>query len=201
MFKVLVGAALVWAGLAGSPSSAVGTQGPPQPQVERLEHLLSLVRDRLWVESDGFWHQGEYRRCIAAMQLIAEIDPHDVEAFSSAAWLLWNVGDEDAAVAYYRKGISLNPDKYDLYYDLGMHYFTLHRYADAVEALEPGLQLGPPAIYWKLLAHCYEHTGRFEDALLAWKRVKELAPDDPVVDRMLEAAREKAKQIPVDSGR
>jgi len=176
-------AAAIWSGGALAQSSAVE---PPGEVEERVGCILGLVRDGLWGESDRFWHEGEYRRCIALARMITEIDPQDTEAFSTGAWLLWNVGEGEEAIAFYKKGISANPSDPDLYFDLGMHYYNLGRYVDAIAVMEAGAALNPPPIKLRLLAHAYERAGRREDSIRTWERMKALTPDDPVVDRNLE---------------
>lgn len=198
-FLILFTAAIIGAATS-SVSVAAEIQQPPREVIEKVGNILGLLCDQLWAANDEFWHKGEIKRCIVTMQVITEIDPQDTEAFTDMAWLLSGEGNNDAAKATYEKAISLNPKAVDLYFDFGMHYFGLKQYDDAIKILESALPLTPSALHWKLLAHAYEHAGRYDDSVKMWLHVKEMTPDDPAVGinlpRVQELAVKSANQKP-----
>lgn len=162
---------------------------------ERVGDLLGRIADHLWIHNDEFWHQGEYRWCIAMLGVITELDPHDTEAFGNRGWLLWNIGENDTAEAVLKKGISLNPKSHELYYDLGMHYYKLQRYDDAIRTLKTAQPLGLPDVGWKLLAHSYERSGRLDECIAVWEELEKMGTGDPSVEFNLSRLRNKAAEV------
>jgi tetratricopeptide (TPR) repeat protein len=90
--------------------------------------------------ADEYWHEGHHYKTMALMFVLIEYDPRDVENISSLAWLLDGYGETARAIQVYQRGIRLNPNRYDLYYDLGFAYFNKRQYAQALPYLEKAVQ-------------------------------------------------------------
>lgn len=167
----------------------VGSEIPPD-SLEKLGGVFESVRDQLWQENDRFWHEGDFERCIAALRLITEIDPHDTEAFSNASWLMWNEGRNDEAETFLHKGLALNRDVDDLYFELGFFYYNARRFSEAIECLENAAAFDTHWRTWHLLAHAYEHAGCAPEAFRIWLMMSAQYPNSPVpgiqIDRMLQ---------------
>ncbi|MGC8861465.1 MAG: tetratricopeptide repeat protein [Armatimonadota bacterium] len=158
---------------------------PAQPQIpaqslEKLQDLFGMLRDRLWVIDDVFWHQGQFERCIATLRLIVAMDPYETEAYSNAAWLMQNQLRDDEAEAFLMEGLRNNPDVYDMYWELGYFYYMHERFAESIQNLEKAVQFEVPAFAWHLLAHAHEHAGDPGTALSIWFRQEADEPDNPV---------------------
>ena len=189
-------AAAVGLWLAAAPAFGADERAqPPKEVIERVGDLLGRITDELWIHNDEFWHQGEYRWCIAILGVITELDPHDTEAFGNRGWLLWNIGENDTAEAVLKKGISLNPNSYELFYDLGMHYYKLQRYDDAIHTLKTAQPLGLPDVGWKLLAHSYERSNRLDECIAVWEELEKMETGDPAVEFNLSRLRDKAADV------
>lgn len=176
--------------LAAGSCSASGTpEHPPREVLERLGEVFAVTRDTLWELNDVFWHRGDYERCIANTRLIAEIDPRDVEAYESGAWLMQNQFRDDEAEAFLRKGLRLNPDVYDLYFALGYFLYMHLRYEESLQYLETAASFEAPFFVWHQLAHAYEHAGLTGESLNIWLQREFMDPEFLVpaaqVDRIL----------------
>jgi len=155
----------------------------PSDSHEKLGVVFGGVRDRLWEVNDRFWHEGDFERCIATLRLITEIDPYDTEAFSNGSWLMWNEGRNDQAEAFLLKGLTVNRNVNNLYFDLGYFYYNAERFPEAVDCLETAIAIKSEIRLWHLLAHANEHAGNPTEALNIWLLMEAYEPD-PVVPRM-----------------
>ncbi len=70
-------------------------------------------------------------------------DPQDVGSLASLGALYGQHGDYADAVEPFRRAAELEPDSYELQYDLGLTYFRLKRYAEARAPLEKAAELRP----------------------------------------------------------
>lgn len=160
----------------------------PTSSLDKLQDILAMVRDRLWEVDDIFWHRGEYARCVAALKLIAAIDPQDTEAYASAAWLLENALMEDAhkAERLLLDGLEHNRGVYDLYWELGFFYYIHARFEEAIDCLERAVAFDVPEYVWHFLAHAYEHAGDIGAALSIWFQQEAAEIDNPVPEIQIE---------------
>ncbi|MDH7601020.1 MAG: hypothetical protein QHI38_02625 [Armatimonadota bacterium] len=154
----------------------------PVSSLEKLQDILAMVRDKLWLTDDVFWHRGEYARCVAVLRLIASIDPRDTEAYANAAWLMENalMQSADSAERVLLDGLASNRDVYDLYWELGFFYYIHARFEEAVACLEKAVAFDVPEFVWHFLAHAYEHCGDIGSALAIWFQQEAAEPDNPV---------------------
>jgi len=183
-------------------SNGFAQQIPPE-SLDKLQDTFSLLRDNLWEQNDNFWHRGEYKRCIAMCRLITQIDPHEVEAYDDAAWLMQNDFKDDEAEIFLLEGLKNNRDRYDLYFDLGYFCYMHERFDEAVNYLEEASYFDPPAFAKHLLAHAYELAGRYDDAFSIWIEAEALDPSDQVpsnqITRMMNGG--PASNLPHDAAR
>lgn len=162
-------------------ASSCALAGEPAPETQaRLDEISQLTSGYLWQLDDYYWHQGQYERCIAILRMIAEVDPHDTEAYSSGAWLLQNQLRDDEAEVLLLRGLELNPDVYDLYYDLGLFYYMHERFDEAIPYIESAVRYPVHKAVWHLLAHCYEHVGDLSQAANIWADRQQMEPGDVV---------------------
>ena len=158
----------------------------PAGTLDKLQDTFSLLRDDLWVQNDVFWHRGEYDRCIATCKLITKIDPHEVEAYDDAAWLMQNDFRDDEAEAFLLDGLKNNLDRYDMYFCVGYFYYMHERSDKAINALESASSFESPGFVRHILAHAYEQAGCEEDAFNIWLQAEALDPDDQVPRNQIE---------------
>lgn len=75
-------------------------------------------------------------------------------------------------VQFLKKGITYNPDRYDLYFELGWTYY--HKgmdYPNAVRYLEKAIKFPHPEFVDDVLAHAYEKNGQIELAIKQWEKL------------------------------
>lgn len=175
VLRILICLAVLAAASAGTAQQQI-----PAASMEALQEMFADIRDGLCEATDHFWHRGDFDRCIAVTRLIAEIDPHDVEAYDNAAWLMQNNFRDDEAEAMLLRGVLNNRDRYDLYFALGYYYYMHQRFDEAVDYLEIAASLDPPIFVRHQLAHAYELGGDTSAALSTWLCVEALNPGDIV---------------------
>ncbi|MFN4032984.1 MAG: tetratricopeptide repeat protein [Fimbriimonadales bacterium] len=168
---------------------------PPEVVQRKLSAIRELTEYRLVQLADEYWHDGAHYKTMALMFVLMEYDPRDVENIGSLAWLLDGYGEHARAIQVYQRGIRLNPNRYDLYYDLGYAYFNKRQYEQALPYLEKATSFpNAPQFAWKTLAHCYERLGRLQQSLQAWQKAKQLDPRDGAVEPNLQRVRKKLEE-------
>jgi tetratricopeptide (TPR) repeat protein len=166
-------AALVW-----SASASVAQSDPAQERARaQVDGITGSVLDKLWSATDEYWHDGDYYRIIDLCRIIAEGDPADDEVYSSAAYLLWSLGDTKAADWMLQYGVRRAPKKGLMYHEMGWHLYNTRRYKEALPYLEKAAEYKSPLVTtYTVLGHTYTRLGRLEDAVRAWKVVVERFP-------------------------
>jgi tetratricopeptide (TPR) repeat protein len=152
--------------------------------------IVADTLDRLSERIDIHFHKGEYNHAVNLCRIKTQGLPHDVEAFSNAAYLLWSMAQDDDAEALLKAGLEKNSNSYYMYDELGSFYSVhLKRYAEAIPYYEKAVGFKCPFSTWHLLANCYEKTNQWDKALHAWQSAAKY-PDDrlaPVRVRRAEA--------------
>lgn len=167
----------------------------PEAVQRKVRALRQLTEYRLLQLADEYWHDGQHYKTMALMFVLIEYDPHDVENISGLAWLLDGYGETARAIQVYQRGIRLNPNRYDIYYDLGYAYFNKRQYEQALPYLEKAVTFANvPPFVWKTLAHCYERLGQLERSLHTWQKVKQLDPSDGAVELNMQRVRKKLEE-------
>ncbi len=106
----------------------------PAAEGERaVAEEVNFFTDIIWVGMDVRWHAGEWDECVRLTREIVLLDPHHVEAWTSGAWVLWNMDRDEEAVAMYKQGLAANPGDPDLYFDFGFYYRYRKQYDKAIE--------------------------------------------------------------------
>ena len=172
----------------------------PQASLQLIEDVFARTADLLWEKSDEYFHNGCFERSIALLRLVVEMDPTDVEAFSVAAWLMDSKDRPAEALAFLKRGLALNPNRYELYADLGRYYYQAKDYAKAADYFEKAVKFKDcPEVLWHMLAHSYENGGQIEKSVETWQHAAALEPDNPVVKNNLERVKEKLEDQVLDT--
>lgn len=165
----------------GSPALGQKTGAPPALSGEaRAEAMTQQIVNQLRIAQDRHWHKGEYCHIVNLARIIAASDPHDLENYSQAGWLLWSMDRDADAVAMYKQGIAANPHTYYMYDELGWYYYNRKKdAANAVVYLQKAVeQPDCRAQAFHTLAHAYEKLGNLQKARDTWARAVALA-DNP----------------------
>ena len=151
----------------------VGSTKEASKPPARIEAITSQIVDDLWIQSDHYWHDGDYNRIIALVRVCVEADPNFSEGYSSAAYLLWSLGDVKGADEFLLNGIQKCKDdqgKSSLYFEIGSHYTRTKRDSEAISPLEKALSMGDKEyICYSTLANCYRRLKMYPKSLKIWE--------------------------------
>jgi tetratricopeptide (TPR) repeat protein len=196
--------------LIGIASSCPGAQTAPtatQAQTD-VAQAQDFFLDVLTARADMYWHDGDYNNCARILMLQTDIDPQWLEPYEHASWLLWSNKRYADSVAVLKKGITNNPNRFELYFELGDLYFRTARpgsiyrkrgaastqlYKQAVVMLEKASSFQHPARVDHLLANIYGIQGRYNDEGKIWQKVLKKDPNDIVAKRHLDDLKKKGK--------
>ena len=134
----------------------------------------------------GFVHlfRQEYAQAEAAARKSVELSPSYADGYGLLAFVSNLRGHPADAERYIKRAIELNPFYTFAYpWNLGLAYYNLGRYDEAVPALEDALRRNDNALWARLyLAASYVRLGRLDDAKWEIERVYVLFPDTTLKD-------------------
>ncbi|MGI4789984.1 MAG: tetratricopeptide repeat protein [Janthinobacterium lividum] len=163
----------------------------------QADGIVAGIVDKLWTQTDVYWHAGDYPRIVAVDRLITEADPQFLEAYSNGGWLMDSLGRTQDAEAYYTLGTRNNPHAEYAFWNLGFFYFnTPHNYPAAARAFRSAVQQPEADLRdWKMLAHSYEKSGQWDDAVSTWQQIRARYPQGLSVDRLLAEAVQNRQRV------
>ena len=145
-----------------------GHNHPPQTEA-RDETNTSYF----WRKSDEAFHKGDYDRAVQLHRAIVALDPHDVESFSVASWLLWSSDKHDEASAFIQRGLAANGDDWRMWDAAGQHYDLRKMKAEAKNAFVRAVALIPKdedsQMLRRRLAHAAERDGDLALSQQTWR--------------------------------
>lgn len=143
----LLAAALLQAGLDRTPAGTAGQKGD-FPSAQNLVRFLGGIRQYLaytfFIKTDKLYHLYGYTgELVPYFLLITYLDPHYVDAYHVASDLVFSAGKKEEAYRLVERGIALNPDSADLFFDLADMHLQEKRFREAKESYEKALALEP----------------------------------------------------------
>ncbi|MDF0698549.1 adenylate/guanylate cyclase domain-containing protein [Rhizobium sp. MC63] len=158
----------------------------PQRAIEQAEEAatLAVARDDSdpvahWALSVVTLYSRQHDRAISEAERAIALNPNFAEGQVSLGEALIYSGRSGEALAYFDRARVLNP----YFPDVVLHFqalalFQLRRYEEAVELLLQRVNRNPITdVSRALLAACYGHLGRFEEARARWQEVLRVNPD------------------------
>jgi tetratricopeptide (TPR) repeat protein len=137
--------------------------------------------------------RGELAALEASAASAAAVPSAEAAALRAEAARLQSGGRLEAAVGAWRRYLELSPGDALAHNDLGNALFALHRYDEAVVALQGATALDRRyAVAWFNLTNALRKAGLVSDAVRAGERFVELEPSDPDGWYALAQAREAA---------
>ncbi len=168
-------------------------------QEELIDAVLGDTMNKLWEQSDEHFHVGEYNHSIGLDRIVVQGDPHNMEAYSTAAWLFWSTARNDEAEAILQEGLAANPNNYYMYDEVGVYWLIERKDPKAaIPYYEKAIKFDCPLQTWNSLANCYEKTDQWEKAVGAWEKAS-LYPNNAIATVRLKRARTRLAQ-PKDGG-
>lgn len=162
----------------GQRSVLKGT--PFQTLLPTLLGVREVLASLMWVQTDHYFHTGEYRPIIRMVRQITAIDPHQLDVYATGAWhMAYNFMDKrliEDGIDFLQEGCKNNNTVYDLFFELGyMHYDKTKNFPQAVAAYSDSSTKGtttgkkePPAFVRHQLAHAMEKMGDIDSAINQW---------------------------------
>lgn len=165
---------------------------PGQFLIATFSGFKDVISGALWVRADEFFHRGDYDNIIPLVRLVTWLDPHNIDIYTTGAWHMdYNFTDEaqrsdkrniPLSIALLEDGIAKNPDRWDLYFELGwVHYNRkLEDYSTSLEYIKQacehdgydsntGKRIPRPEFVDRMLAHAYEYAGDYDNAIKYWQ--------------------------------
>lgn len=173
----------VW---AAQPAEQEMKPIPAAEAERRVGESRDFVADLLWEHTEVYWHAGEWDEVIALCRRIIAVEPHFLEAYNGAAWMLWSMDRDEEAVELYRAGIAANPDRYEIHHEFGMYCRYRQKWDEAVEQFRKSVERGAPGYFQHTLPGTLERGGKKREALAEWRALLERFPDDPIAKRHIE---------------
>jgi TolB-like protein/Tfp pilus assembly protein PilF len=128
---------------------------------------------------------GRHDDAIAEARRAIELDPNYAYAYFELGWYLQYAGRAAEALEYFDRAIVLDPHHADQFlHFMAQAYFQLERYDEAVDILKRRLVRNPRSDGSRmLLASCYGHQGRLEEARNVWAEIMGINPDFSLAQR------------------
>jgi tetratricopeptide (TPR) repeat protein len=156
-----------------------------------LSGFRGLASDLLWLKVDMLWHSGKWYLMTPTLRMITWLQKDFMAAWGLASWHLgYNLShyaqtEEDKqkyigqAIELLKNGIAKNPDRYDLYWELGWFYFDkLENYDEAIRYFRRAIRFEHPLYIDRLIAKAYMEKGEYAKAKKELMRCLELPDAD-----------------------
>jgi hypothetical protein len=164
-----------------------------------LAGFRGIVADFLWIRAHGYWEQREWLRQYQSMQLVTTLQPQAVTFWDLAAWHMgWNIAYaartdptnrteaegikrerewHERARQFLEIGIANNPNRYELYFSLGVLYkdkfaspANPEPYCQAAELFLKAWEFEhTPTFVSRQAAFMLERCGKHREAYEFWK--------------------------------
>jgi tetratricopeptide (TPR) repeat protein len=146
-----------------------------------MKARMNHVADELAKRVDHYWHKGDFDSMAFLEARIVELDPSDVETWSSLGWVYWAcLNNEAKAERTLRAGLAANPNRYELYDELGNYLYRRKRYGEAAATLSRAVKFkNAHVLTWNSYAHALEKMGRNEQAAGVWRKMAAQFPGNP----------------------
>ena len=140
--------------------------------------------DLFWKCSDKAFHDGDYPLAISYHKAIVILDPHDVESYSDAAWLMWSLGNGDEAQQHINRGIAANPKDWNMWDAAGQQDDLQKYFSKAQFAFGQAVKFIPAKEDSQMLrrrwAHAAENAADKKAAIRIWQQLVKDYPNDVV---------------------
>ena len=161
-----------------------------------MSGFRGIAADILWLRCDMYFHHGQWYKLLPLYRTITFLQPHFIQAWAVAGWhMAYNIYHEapeedkqkwlEAGINFLKTGIGHNPDRYDLYFELGWTYFhKAEDYANAVIYFKKATEYEHPDYIDRMVAHAYEKNGELKKALEVWQELQKKGTDSETTKRI-----------------
>ncbi|MDP8217878.1 MAG: hypothetical protein P9M03_04035 [Candidatus Theseobacter exili] len=158
-----------------------------------------IAADILWLQIDELFHSGQHYKILPIFETITFLQPHFVLAWTTGGWhMAFNLYHEAitpeekdkwlrSGIAYLLKGARNNPDRFDLFFDIGWTYFMkTDEYDKCIYYFSQAAQKEHPQWVEHMLAHSLEKAGRHKEAYDVWKNIQERGSSSSALARVVD---------------
>lgn len=135
----------------------------------RIDRIWAAAEQRFVMQSNSWWDDGDFLRCIQLLRFQAELRPENYEIVSNLGWMLGNVEAYGEELATYLRYKSNKDAGLDANYPLASYYYTKKLYAYVPPLIEPLMAKKLEPNYYRMLANSYEKMGYLSDSERVWK--------------------------------
>lgn len=149
-----------------------------------LGGFKGLAADLLWLQVEDLFHSGQSYKMLPIFKSVTFLQPKFITPWAVGGWhLAYNISVMakdpkekeawiQAGVDFLKEGISYNPERYDLYFELGWTLFhKVKNYSESVKYLELARKFPRPDYVDDVLAHAYEKNGQIDRAIETWEEI------------------------------
>lgn len=131
--------------------------------------------------AEAYEKAGRLEDAEAVFDNLAAINPAEAKIYHSQAIRMYDAaGKYDKAVGPARKIVKLEPGNEMNLYNLGLMYFKLQDYKQAIEAFQQCLAAKPDYAYaWFQIGSSHIQKKAYKEAAEAYRKFVELSPDEP----------------------
>jgi len=131
--------------------------------------------------AEAYEKAGQLEKAEAVYNILAEINPAEAKTYHRQSYRIYDVGGKnELAITPAKKIIDLEPKNEMNHYYLGLTYFKLQRYDEAVAAFQQGLAIKPDFSHaWFQIGSSQFNQKKYKEAAAAYKKYTEFAPEDP----------------------
>jgi TolB-like protein/DNA-binding winged helix-turn-helix (wHTH) protein/Tfp pilus assembly protein PilF len=132
-----------------------------------------------FVRGLSYREQHEYIKALVEAQKAIEYDPSYANAYVLLATLLYYAGRPEEGLERIQQAMLINPHHpYNYHFHLGQAYFVLHRYREAIDALNHGLSSYPASERMRVwLAAALAQSGNTGEAQWEGEQIMAANPD------------------------
>jgi serine/threonine-protein kinase len=139
--------------------------------------LQTASRDPMWLE-----------QALSMAERAVALDPYLADAHVSLGLALGSAGRPEEAMQHIERALMLEPRNGDAYYAAGRIYSSQGKLRDAEAAYKKAAEIEPNRLHFDELGSLYFRMSRTAEAVAAFRRSIEVAPDCPIGYRNLGAA-------------
>ncbi|MEA3488981.1 MAG: tetratricopeptide repeat protein [Candidatus Omnitrophota bacterium] len=164
-------------------------EGEKRPELSPF-NILFRISEQTEITSHVHLHGDRVKEVIPWLYYSAEIDPHNVMAYTLTAFYLADrLNKVSEGIAFLREGLRNNPESWQINAEIGRIYFEHFRNYEAAERyLKRAMELQRKVPHDKFqeryvlsfLAYTYQDMGREKDALPLYRRLEKLFPKSKV---------------------
>ncbi len=154
-----------------------------------LAGFRGIGADLLWLQVHHCWHSGQHYRMLPLFNAITFLQPHFITPWAVGGWhMAYNIyvmmkTEEEknywlqTGLDFLKKGIEYNPNRYDLYFELGWTYYhKAKNYHKAIVYFEKAIKFPHPNYVDSCLAHAYAKNGEIDKSIKHWEHIRDRSP-------------------------